>query len=85
MNLDKLGKITISRTHLHPTIEIYFEGELIGDIEVEPKGSHRAILRIFAPKFLRFVRAEIDQERKDKIIFPDRPDVPRGTTKGRPQ
>lgn len=76
MNRANLGKITISRTHLSPTIEIYFEGEIIGDITVEPKGSHRAILRFAAPKFLRFVRAEMDRERKDRIIFPDRPNVP---------
>lgn len=81
VNRDKLPKLNISRTHVHATIEIYFEGEIIGDIIVDPAGSHRAILHIAAPKFLRFVRAEIDQERKDKIIFPDRPNVPRRTSK----
>ena len=68
-----MPSVFLTRSHIKPTIEIYFEGEIIGYIDVEPKGSTRAILRIRAPLFLRFVRAEIDQERKDKIIFPDRP------------
>ncbi len=85
MNREGLPKLMISRSHVNPIIEIYFEGEIIGEIEVEPKGPHRAILRIFAPKWLRFVRSEIDCERKDKIIFPDRPDVPRGTKEGTPR
>lgn len=76
MNRDKLPKLTISRSNVKPTIEIYMDGEIIGFIDVEPKGSNRAILRIAAPQFLRFVRAEIDRERKDRIIFPD---VPRST------
>lgn len=77
MNRDGLPKLMITRSHINAVVEIYFDGEIIGEIEVEPKGSHRALLRIFAPKWLRFVRAEIAQERKEKIIFPDRPDVPR--------
>lgn len=72
MNRDKLPKLVIRRTHINPVIEIYFEGEIIGDITVEPKGSHSAIVRFAAPKFLRFVRAELDRERKDRIIFPER-------------
>ena len=80
MNREGLPKLMITRSHVNPIIEIYFEGEIIGEIEVELKGTHRAILRIFAPKWLRFVRAEIDRERKDRIIFPD---VPRGTTGGK--
>ncbi len=78
MNREGLPKLVISRSHVHPIIEIYFEGEIIGEIEVEPKGTHRTILRIFAPTWLRFVRSNIDRERKDKIIFPDRPTGDKG-------
>lgn len=73
MSKADLPTIMLSRSHVKPTIEIYFEGEIIGFIDVKPMGTRRAELRISAPLFLRFVRAEIDQERKDKIIFPDRP------------
>lgn len=76
MRKEDLPTVTLTRSDTKPTIEIYYEGEIIGYIDVEPKGAHRAILRISAPKYLRFVRAEIDRERKDRIIFPD---VPRNT------
>lgn len=84
MSKRKLTNVTITRSHLNPMLEIYFEGERIGHIEVDPKGSHRAILRITAPPFLRFVRAELDAEAKEYHIFPERRrDVPRGTSVGK--
>jgi hypothetical protein len=65
--------IVIGRTHLKPRLEIYLDGEIIGLIDVEPRGSHQTRLRISSAPALRFVRAEIDRERKDRIIFPERP------------
>ena len=72
MSKTDLPTVFISRSHVNPTIEIYMGGEIIGFIDVEPKTSNRTILRIKNPLFLRFVRAEIEQERKDKILFPNR-------------
>lgn len=72
MSKRKLTIVTISRTKLKPMLEIYFEGDCIGHIDVEPRSGHQVILRITAPPFLRFVRAEIDREAKEYHIFPER-------------
>ena len=76
--------ITIGRTHQNPRVEIYLDCEIIGFIDVEPRGNYQARLRIKAAPALRFVRAELSESKKAALIklpFREhRRDVPRGTS-----
>ena len=80
--------ITIGRTAMNPRLEIYLDGEVIGFIDVEPRGSYQVRLRIQASPVLRFIRAELSESKKAALLqrpFREhRREVPRGTSGGTP-
>lgn len=62
--MSKFTSVVIARTILHPELEIYLDGELIGRIKCEPRSTGSMRLRIHASPALRFIKAEYNEKTK---------------------